>query len=165
MPHRYFTTEIGSGRAALTGSDAHHLADVMRGRVGDTVILCDANAVEYTGTITSVQPGRVEFSVSEGYPSAAEPDVQVTLYVGYPKQGKLEDIIRHSVELGVHRVEPLLCGGAQKRGGQAGTVCPRGHRGRQAVRQGHPARGQPAAARFCLGLCRAERLRPRPLLL
>lgn len=54
MPHRYFTTEIGSGRAALTGSDAHHLADVMRGRVGDTVILCDANAVEYTGTVTSV---------------------------------------------------------------------------------------------------------------
>ena len=108
MPHRYFTTEIGSGRAALTGPDAHHLADVMRGRVGDTVILCDANAVEYTGTITSVQPGRVEFSVSEGYPSAAEPDVEVTLYVGYPKQGKLEDIIRHSVELGVHRVVPFF---------------------------------------------------------
>lgn len=108
MPHRYFTAEIGGGRAALTGPDAHHLADVMRGRVGDRVILCDANAVEYTGTITGIQPGRVEFTVSEGYPSAAEPDVEVTLYAGYPKQGKLEDIIRHSVELGVHRVVPFF---------------------------------------------------------
>ena len=108
MPHRYFTTDIGGGRAALTGPDAHHLADVMRGRVGDTVVLCDANAVEYTGTITAIAPGRVEFSVSEGYPSAAEPSVEVTLYAGYPKQGKLEDIIRHSVELGVRRVTPFF---------------------------------------------------------
>ncbi|WP_294497611.1 RsmE family RNA methyltransferase [uncultured Gemmiger sp.] len=108
MPHRYFTTEIGGGRAALTGPDAHHLADVMRGRVGDTVILCDANAVEYTGTVTAITSGRVEFTVTEGYPSAAEPTVQVTLYAGYPKQGKLEEIVRHSVELGVHRVVPFF---------------------------------------------------------
>lgn len=108
MPHRYFTTEIGNGTAVLTGADAHHLADVMRGRVGDTVLLCDANAVEYTGTITAIQPGRVEFTVTEGLPSAAEPDVEVTLYAGYPKQGKLEEIIRHSVELGVYRVVPFF---------------------------------------------------------
>ena len=108
MPHRYFTTDIGGGRAALTGPDAHHLADVMRGRVGDTVVLCDANAVEYTGTITATAPGRVEFSVSEGYPSAAEPSVEVTLYAGYPKQGKLEEIIRHGVELGAARVIPFF---------------------------------------------------------
>ena len=94
MPHRYFTTEIGQGRAALTGSDAHHLADVMRASVGDQVILCDPHAVEYLGTVTAIAPGRVEFSVTEGYPSAAEPDVEVTLFAGYPKLGKLEDTIR-----------------------------------------------------------------------
>ena len=37
------------------------------------------------GTITSIQPGRVEFTVTEGYPSAAEPSVEVTLFAGYPK--------------------------------------------------------------------------------
>ena len=108
MPHRYFTTEIGQGRAALTGSDAHHLADVMRASVGDQVILCDPHAVEYLGTVTAIAPGRVEFSVTEGYPSAAEPDVEVTLFAGYPKLGKLEDTIRHSVELGVRHVVPFF---------------------------------------------------------
>lgn len=108
MPHRYFTREIGDGKAALTGTDAHHLANVMRARVGDEVILCDANAVEYQGTITALLPGRVEFAVTEGYPSVAEPDVQVTLFAGYPKQGKLEEVIRHSVELGVRRIIPFF---------------------------------------------------------
>ena len=48
MPHRYFTGEIGGGRAALTGADAHHLAHVMRAHVGDTVLLCGPDALEYT---------------------------------------------------------------------------------------------------------------------
>ena len=94
MPHRYFTTEIADGTATLRGADAHHLARVMRGKLGDTVILCDGNAVEYTATITGFGPETVEFSVEPGYPSAAEPSVEVTLFVGYPKQDKLEQIIK-----------------------------------------------------------------------
>ena len=99
MPHRYFTKELSGGQAALTGSDAHHLADVMR---------CGPDGLEYTGTVTALLPGRVEFSVSEGAPGKAEPDVEMTLFAGYPKQGKLEEIIQHSVELGVHTVVPFF---------------------------------------------------------
>ena len=90
MPHRYFTTEISDGTATLRGADAHHLARVMRARLGDTVILCDGNAVEYTATITGFGDECVEFRVEPGYPSAAEPSVEVTLLAGYPKQDKLE---------------------------------------------------------------------------
>mgnify|MGYP000187574155 CR=1 FL=1 len=42
MPHRYFTTEIADGTAVLRGTDAHHLARVMRARMGDTVIYATA---------------------------------------------------------------------------------------------------------------------------
>ena len=108
MPHRYFTRELGGGQAALTGPDAHHLAHVMRARVGDTVVLCGPDGLEYTGTVAAIAPGRVEFTVSEGAPSKAEPDVRTTLFVGYPKQGKLEEIIRHSVELGVTEIVPFF---------------------------------------------------------
>ena len=108
MPHRYFTTEISNGTATLRGADAHHLSRVMRGRLGDTVILCDGNAVEYTATITGFGPETVEFSVEPGYPSAAEPSVEVTLFVGYPKQDKLEQVIRHSVELGCTHFVPFF---------------------------------------------------------
>lgn len=144
MPHRYFTAEVGNGRAALNGTDAHHLADVMRAKIGENVILCDAHAVEYVGTITSIQPGRVEFTVTEGYPSAAEPSVEVTLFAGYPKLGKLEDTIRHSVELGVTNVVPFFsryCVGPQKRGSKKRALLPRGCGSRQAVRPRHSAHG------------------------
>ena len=108
MPHRYFTRELANGQAALTGSDAHHLANVMRARIGEEVVLCGPDGLEYTGTVTAITPGRVEFSVSEGAPSKAEPHVAVTLFVGYPKQGKLDEIIRHSVELGVQEIVPFF---------------------------------------------------------
>ena len=108
MPHRYFTTDIADGKARLHGDDAHHLAKVMRGKVGDTVVLCDGNATEYTATVTAVAPDCVEFSVEPGYPSAAEPGAEVTLFVGYPKQDKLEQIIRHGVELGAAHIVPFF---------------------------------------------------------
>ena len=108
MPHRYFTTEISDGTATLRGADAHHLARVMRARLGDTVILCDGNAVEYTATITGFGDECVEFRVEPGYPSAAEPSVEVTLLAGYPKQDKLEQVIRHGVELGCDHFIPFF---------------------------------------------------------
>ena len=108
MPHRYFTTEISDGTATLRGADAHHLARVMRARLGDTVILCDGNAVEYTATITGFGDECVEFRVEPGYPSAAEPGVEVTLLAGYPKQDKLEQIIKHGVELGAAHFIPFF---------------------------------------------------------
>ena len=108
MPHRYFTREISGGHAVLSGPDAHHLAHVMRARPGETVILCDANAVEYTATVTAIGSETVEFSVEQGYPTAAEPDVELTLFVGYPKQDKLEEIIQHGTELGVSRFVPFF---------------------------------------------------------
>ena len=108
MPHRYFTTDIADGRAFLHGDDAHHLSRVMRGKVGETVILCDGNAVEYTATITAIDKESVAFTVEEGYPSAAEPALDVTLFAGYPKQDKLEQIIRHGVGLGAKKVVPFF---------------------------------------------------------
>lgn len=108
MPHRYFTTEVSDGTAILRGKDAHHLSRVMRAKLGETVILCDGKAIEYTATIIGFHEDIVEFSVEEGYPSTAEPDIEVTLYTGYPKQNKLESIIRHGVELGCAHFIPFF---------------------------------------------------------
>ena len=158
MPHRYFTTQVwpDEGRAVLQGPDAHHLARVMRAKAGDTVILCDGNAVEYTATITGFGEDEVEFSVEAGYPSAAEPSVEVTLLAGYPKQDKLEQIIRHGVELGCRHFVPFFsryCVAApKKRGTEKRPLQPHRLRGRQAVRPGRAARCGPAPAQLRGGL-------------
>ena len=146
-----------AGAPALTGADAHHLAHVMRAHVGDTVLLCGPDALEYTGTVVSVGEGRVEFTVSEGLPSTAEPRCEVTLYAAYPKQGKLEEIIRHGVELGAARVIPFFsryCVAAPKKEDAKNERYRRiAAEARQAVRARPGAGGRDAAA----GLCRRVR--------
>ncbi len=108
MPHRYFTAEIADGRAALRGADAHHLSRVMRARLGEAVILCDGKGTEYNAQIAAFGEDHVELTVDAGTPSAAEPRVEVTLMVGYPKQDKLEQVIRHGVELGAAHIQPFF---------------------------------------------------------
>ena len=108
MPHRYFTTQVEKGQACLSPEDGHHFVRVMRGKVGDQLVICDTNAVEYLGTVTAIEGEKVTLSLSEGYPTVAEPGVEVTLYLGYPKQGKLEEEIRHGVELGAARFIPFF---------------------------------------------------------
>lgn len=156
MPHRYFTRELADGRAALTGSDAHHLADVMRARIGEEVVLCGPDGLEYLGTVTAIEPGRVEFSVTDGTTSKAEPDCAVTLFAGYPKAGKLEEVIRHSVELGVTEIVPFFsryCVATPKKEDVKNERYNRiaAEAAKQAGRA-HAAPRGPAAERFCRGL-------------
>ena len=108
MPHRYFTQQIGDGQAQLTGPDAHHLSRVMRAKLGEAVTLCDGRGTEYDATITAIGPESVDFAVENGRPTAAEPDVDVTLFMGYAKQDKLEDEIRHGTELGISHFVPFF---------------------------------------------------------
>ena len=108
MPHRYFPTQFTGSTAALLDADAHHLGKVMRAKVGDEVILCDGAGFDYTGSIAAISPDRVDFTLVDKRPCPAEPTVEVTLFVGYPKLDKLETIVQKAVELGVTSVVPFF---------------------------------------------------------
>ncbi len=109
MPHRYFTTDISGGTAVLSGADAHHLAHVMRARPGETVTLCDGkgHGLCLRGARLWPRYGRAGNRLSSSA-SVSEPGVRVTLYVGYPKQDKLETIVQKAVELGAVRIVPFF---------------------------------------------------------
>ena len=108
MPHRYFTTDISGGTAVLSGADAHHLAHVMRARPGETVTLCDGKGTDYACAVRGFGPDTVELEILSSFSSVSEPGVRVTLYVGYPKQDKLETIVQKAVELGAVRIVPFF---------------------------------------------------------
>ncbi len=108
MPHRYFTTEIFGKSAFLRGADAHHLGRVMRARPGEAVTLCDGRGTDYACAVRAVGPDLVELEIVSCAPSVSEANILVTLYIGYPKQDKLELIIQKAVELGASRVVPFF---------------------------------------------------------
>ena len=151
MPHRYFTTEIQNDRAFLSGADARHLAVVLRAKPGMNVTLCDGAGTDYACAVRTADPDRVELEIISTAPSASEPSVPVTLYVGYPKQDKLEWIIQKAVELGAVEIVPFFsrfCVAApQKRGSEKRAVQPHRLRGGQT---GGPGRDSPSCHAFDL---------------
>ena len=107
MPHRYFTTDISGARPCCRGR-THHLVHVMRARPGEAVTLCDGKGTDYACAVRSFGPDTVELEILSSVSSVSEPGVRVTLYVGYPKQDKLETIVQKAVELGAVRVVPFF---------------------------------------------------------
>ena len=108
MPHRYFTKEITENIAFLRGADAHHLAHVMRARTGEQITLCDGRGTDYVCAVRAITADTVELEILSSAPSVSEANVLVTLYIGYPKQDKLETVIQKAVELGAVRVAPFF---------------------------------------------------------
>lgn len=107
--HRFFIEPyaVCGNEAVLTGEDVQHIAKVLRLRAGDEVTLCDGAKTEYTARIDSVEKERIMLRVLETAASKTESAVEITLYQGLPKAGKLETIIQKCVELGIGKVIPF----------------------------------------------------------
>ena len=112
MAHRYFCPPEGidpaAGMLTLTGEEAAHLARVLRARPGQEICVFDGTGTGYACRIDAVTPDAVTCAILSSAPGASEPDIAVTLYVGYPKADKLELIIQKAVELGAVRIVPFF---------------------------------------------------------
>jgi 16S rRNA (uracil1498-N3)-methyltransferase len=102
---RWIADEHHGDTAALTGSNAAHLARVLRARIGQQFDISLGDRIR-SGTITSVADDRVEFSLGEDLPAVAV--TPVTLYLAVFKFDRFEWAVEKCTELGVARIIPLL---------------------------------------------------------
>lgn len=107
MP-RFFTEQIGGGRASLSGEDARHVFCALRMKPGDALTLCDGRGADYACRIAAASADRVELEVLSCAPCAAEPPAPVSLYLALPKGDKLDFGVQKAVELGAARIVPVL---------------------------------------------------------
>lgn len=108
MNRRFFVAAPISGpRARLEGAEAEHLAKVLRGRVGDEVILFDGGGSEFAARVLSVARATVELAVLTA--TAADRELQQPLILGValPKGDRQRWLVEKAVELGVTRLVPL----------------------------------------------------------
>ncbi|GAA3403712.1 16S rRNA (uracil(1498)-N(3))-methyltransferase [Paenibacillus hodogayensis] len=107
---RYFVppAQLTDGEAIVTGDDAHHIATVMRARVGDSMIVSDGTSREALAVIAELGKGRVTAKVAEWLPMNAEPAIRVTIAQSLPKGDKMETIIQKGTEVGAVRFVPFL---------------------------------------------------------
>lgn len=108
MAHRYFTKDILSDSARITGPDATHLARVLRTKPGDTLVLCDGNGTDYDAVVDKVTPEEILCTILSSIPSKAEPSLWTDVYIGYAKGDRMELAIQKCVELGASRIIPFF---------------------------------------------------------
>jgi 16S rRNA (uracil1498-N3)-methyltransferase len=104
---RWIADEVSDNRAALTGNHARHLAQVLRGQVGQEFDISTGEEVR-RGRITGVHPDRVEFELGDVVAHSAESAITVALSIF--KFDRMEWAIEKCTELGVDRIIPVVAG-------------------------------------------------------
>lgn len=104
----WFFAENIEEKHMITGEDAIHITKSLRMSVGEVLTICDSTKKEHLCKIERISPDGVlvrEVSASE---CMNEPSIEVTLFAALTKGDKMESVIQKSVELGVHRIIPVL---------------------------------------------------------
>ncbi len=96
------------GKAIITGDDARHLTKVMRIRIGEQILVCDAVEGEYTATVAQIGKDSVEVTLGEYRLMDTEPQCPITVYQCLTKSDKMDGIIQKSVELGATAIIPVM---------------------------------------------------------
>lgn len=96
------------GHAVLSGEQAAH-AKVLRLTAGDQVILCDGQGMEAQCAVTDLSNGQLSLDILQVEPSKAEPSLQCSIYMGFPKADKFEHVIQKATELGASEIVVFPC--------------------------------------------------------
>lgn len=88
--------------------DIKHIVKVLRLKEGDSLEISDSSEWEYQVEIDFIDQEVIETVILDKQKFAREPEVQVTLFQGIPKQSKMETIVQKCVELGVYSVVPVF---------------------------------------------------------
>ncbi|MCI8524768.1 MAG: 16S rRNA (uracil(1498)-N(3))-methyltransferase [Oscillospiraceae bacterium] len=99
MPRFFLPRQaLSASDVSLTGGQAAHVK-VLRLRPGDRVTVCDGQGLDYPGVLLETGP-QVRLSLEPPVPCAAEPRLQVRVWMAYAKADKLEHVIQKATELG-----------------------------------------------------------------
>ena len=102
---RWIADRIAGNRAWLTGSNAEHLARVLRAKPGQQFDIAAAGLLR-TGTVISISPDEVEFELGE--PLSSPPLPQISVFLSIFKFDRMEWAIEKLTELGVATIFPLV---------------------------------------------------------
>ena len=106
--YHFFVSEeqINGENAYIEGSDVNHIANVLRMKPGEELLISVKGDWDYLCKIVDIETDRVKLKVLESMEQRELP-VNITLLQGIPKSDKLEMIIQKAVELGVSEIIPV----------------------------------------------------------
>lgn len=104
---KYFISHEEYLNQKITSDDVFHITTVMRFKPGDKIIVSDEEN-ESLAVITEINKKYVCFTIEEAIQNKNELPFFIDIYQGYPKGDKIDDIVKHSVELGVNNIYGVI---------------------------------------------------------
>ena len=106
---RFFVpTPLAAGQTVTLDHLAQQLANVLRMKPGDELILLDGSGQEFRARLTALERRTAGAQVLDSHPCTAEPPLHLTLYQCSLKQDKFEWVLQKGAELGVSRFVPVI---------------------------------------------------------
>lgn len=106
--YQFFVTadQVGKEYVTITGSDAHHIRDVVRLREGEEIRVSTGSGESYLCIISEIGAEFVQADILSEAVSTELP-AEVILYQALPKGDRMETVIEKAVELGVASIVPV----------------------------------------------------------
>ncbi len=92
----------------LKGENANHIANSLRMKIGEELVVCDGNLNEYCCVIKKISKFDVFLNVLNKQKNSFEPTINLHLFQAVPKSSKLDLIVQKAVELGANSITPIL---------------------------------------------------------
>ena len=104
---KYFISKEDLSLNRITGDDAYQIQTVLRYKGGEEVLVSDSESC-YLVKIKNITKDEVSFEILEEKTGNTELPVFVSIFQGYPKGDKMEEIIKHGTELGASKIYPVF---------------------------------------------------------
>ncbi|MBO4963288.1 MAG: 16S rRNA (uracil(1498)-N(3))-methyltransferase, partial [Clostridia bacterium] len=102
---RFFIAEQKiENQIVLGGDEFYHAVKILRLAVGDEIIVCNGNGLDYRAVINKINKDNMLCTIVGQSLSETEPKTKVTLCCGYLKGDKTELVCKQAVELGVTEI-------------------------------------------------------------
>jgi len=93
---------------ALDPAASHHVARVLRAKVGDSLIVFNGESGDFEGTISAIDKKTVSVTLQKEILKNTESPLNLCLAQGISRGEKMDYTIQKAVELGVKKIVPLF---------------------------------------------------------
>lgn len=109
IPRIFVDAELESKQDIILGLNAsNHLLQVLRLKIGDSLILFNNSPVEFHAIITAINKNRAAITINEFIQCNRESPLQIHLGQGISRGEKMDFTVQKAVELGVNIITPLF---------------------------------------------------------
>ena len=95
------------GRFIIQGSEARHIAKVLRMSLGDRIILMDGDGARFEAVIDSLGRGEVCVVITKSLPGPSPSPVEIILCQSMLRFGPMDYLVEKTSELGLNRIIPF----------------------------------------------------------